>query len=96
MIEKEVKVIKVSASTPVTSLTGSILNVLRTGKETVELRAIGAGATSQMYKALAKTNSAVAVRGISLFVKPGFDTVYEEVDGEQKEKTVVVARIVLM
>lgn len=96
MIEKDVKVIKVSASTPVSSLTGSILTVLNTGKDTVELRAIGAGATSQMYKALAKASGAVAVRGISLFIRPGFDSIYEEVNGESKEKTVMVARIVLM
>ena len=97
MIEKEVKVIKVSTTTSVQSLTGSILNALKEcHKEQVELRAMGAGAISQMYKALAKVNSIIAVRALSLYIRPGFDTIYEEVNGEKKEKTVLVARLFLM
>lgn len=91
---QEFKVIKVSASTPVASLSGSILSVLKSG-EKVELRAMGAGAISQMYKATAKARTAMATLGRDLLIRPGFDTIVEEENGEKKEKTVLLAHIVL-
>ena len=92
--DNNVKVIRVSSTTSVTALTGSILNALK-DSNSVELRAMGAGALNQMYKSLAKANIAISAKGLILFIRPGFDTVFEEKNGEKLEKTVLIARIVL-
>lgn len=91
----DTKVIKVSSTTSVSALTGSILNALKEDSRSIELRAMGAGALNQMYKSLAKANIAIAVKGLDLYIRPGFDTVIEEKDGEKLEKTVLIARIVI-
>lgn len=84
------RVIKVSAKSPVPQLASSIVICIENG-DSVELRAIGAGAVSQMYKAVASARGMIAVKGKDLYIIPGFDTIVED----DMEKTVMVARLVV-
>lgn len=84
------KVIKVSSSTSTPQLTGSIVASLDEGSN-VEIRAIGASAVNQMYKALASARGIVATKGKELLVRPGYDTVTEN----GNERTVMVAYVVI-
>ena len=87
---KDYKVIKVSSKSPVPQLSGSIIHSVE-DREDVELRAVGASAVNQMYKAMASARGTLAAKGIDLLFKPGFDTISE--DG--CEKTVMIAHIVI-
>ena len=91
MNDTKIKVIKVSTKTPITHLAGSIVISIESN-ETVELRAVGAGAVNQMYKGLASARGILANKGKDLLIRPGFD---EIVDGDTK-KTLMVARVVMM
>lgn len=84
------KKIKVSAKSPVPQLAGSIVISIEHG-EHVELRAVGASAVNQMYKALASARGTLASKGKDLLIKPGFDEINE--DGFQK--TVMIAHVVI-
>lgn len=90
MIKQQKKVIKVSSSTSVPQLSGSIVASIEEGFD-VEVRAVGAGAVNQMYKSLASARGILASKGKDLFIKPGFS---ESVEGENT-RTVMVAYIVL-
>lgn len=82
---------KVKNTTSVKQLAVSIKLSILEDKKQVVLRAIGAGAVNQMYKALAIARSYVAESGWELLVKPGFDTINE---GDEN-KTVMLARLVI-
>lgn len=86
----EYKQIKVSAKSPVPQLAGSIVISIENG-DNVELRAIGASAVSQMYKATASARGTLASKGKDLLIKPGF----AEINEDGFEKTVMVARLVI-
>lgn len=90
MIKQQKKVIKVSSSTSVPQLSGSIVASIEEGFD-VEVRAVGAGAVNQMYKSLASARGILASKGKDLFIKPGFS---ESVEGENT-RTVMVAYIIL-
>ena len=90
MLDKKNKVIKVSSTSPVPQLSGSIVVSVEEGFN-VEVRAVGASAVNQMYKALATARSIFASRGLDLTVKPGYDEV--EIKGDKR--TVMIARIVV-
>lgn len=86
------KLIKVSSTTSVPQLSGSIVHsVDEDSNVNVELRAIGASAVNQMYKGIASARGILAQRGKDLYIIPGFDTVTE---GEQS-KTALIARLVI-
>lgn len=84
------KQIRVSAKSPVPQLAGSIIISIENG-ERVELRAVGASAVNQMYKAIASARGILASKGKDLFIRPGFDEIKE--DGN--EKTVMVAHLII-
>lgn len=83
------KVIKVSSSSPVPQLSGSIVVSVEEGFD-VEVRAVGASAVNQMYKAIASARGILATKGKDLFIKPGFDEIKEN----GVERTVMVAYII--
>lgn len=85
---KEKRVFKISGSSPVPQTAGSIVKCYEDGHD-IELRAIGAGATSQMFKSCAVARGILASKAKELSIKPGFDTT--EIDGE--ERTVLVAQV---
>lgn len=89
-----VTIVHVSSDTNVQKLAGSLLTAIEKST-TVEVRAIGAGAVNQMYKAIASARGYVARKGRDLYIRPGFDEVKEE-DGSEKTKTVMVARLIVM
>ena len=91
-MNKTYKKIKVSSKSPVPQLSGSIVISIENG-ENVELRAVGASAVNQMYKAIASARGVLASKGKDLYIKPGFDEIKED-DGV--EKTVMIAHIVIM
>lgn len=84
------KVIKVSSKSPVSPLSGSIVMSVEEGVD-VEVRAVGAGAVNQMYKAIASARGILATKGKDLYIKPGFDEISE--DGT--ERTVMIANLVV-
>ena len=86
----EITETRVSSSTSVKSLAGWIANYAEEGKE-VRLRAIGASAVNQMYKALAIASGIVAAQGTELLVKAGFKDLEE--DGEKR--TAMTAKVVI-
>ena len=99
-MQKEPQVIRVAKTTSVSSLSGGIVKFFEEDEE-VELRAMGAGATNQMYKAIASARKVIAQKGYNLMIIPGFDTIEDangslSPDGKKKEKTVLVARLVAM
>lgn len=81
---------KVKSNTNVRQLATSISLCITEENKDVTLRAIGAGAVNQMYKALAVARGLVASKGIDLLIKPGFDTITEN----DETKTVMVAFLV--
>lgn len=90
MARKEVKVLKVSGSSPTRQTAGSIVKTYEAGYHNIELRAIGASSVNQMFKAVATASSIFAQKGKILYIRPGYDTA--DVDGD---KTVMIARIVV-
>lgn len=91
MKKTEYRVFKVSATTTVQSLSGSISYCIE-NNENVELRALGASAVNQMYKAIAVARGNVAVQGKDLFIRPGFADFTEN----NETKTVMVAQLVIV
>ena len=88
--ETEKKVFKISGSSPVPQTAGSIVKSFEDGYD-IELRAIGAGAICQAFKACAVARGILASKSKELSIKPGFDET--SIDGE--ERTVLVAQIVI-
>lgn len=84
------KVIKVSSKSPVPQLSGSIVVSIEEGSD-VEVRAVGASAVNQMYKAIASARGILATKGRDLYIKPGFDEIKED----DKDRTVMVAYLVI-
>lgn len=84
------KVIKVSSKSPVPQLSGSIVVSVEEGSD-VEVRAVGASAVNQMYKAIASARGILATKGLDLYIKPGFDEIRES----EEERTVMVAHLVI-
>lgn len=91
MSEKEYKEIKVKASSNVNSLSGCIVTCFE-NRESIELRAIGAGAVNQAVKACASARSILAGQGHDIAFIPGF-TKIEGPNGKDDEKTVIVLRL---
>ena len=85
------KIIKVSSKSPVPQLSGSIVVSIEEGNK-VEVRAVGASAVNQMYKAIASARGILATKGKDLYIKPGFDEIKEK----EEERTVMVANLVIM
>lgn len=86
-----IKQLKVKGSSPVRELAGSIVKVFEEKNSDIELRAIGASAVNQMYKAITTARGILAQRGIDLLIRPGFDEV--DIDGDKK--TVMIAKIIV-
>lgn len=84
------KTIKVSSKSPVSSLSGSIVMSTEEGVD-VEVRAVGAGAVNQMYKAIASARGILASKGKDLYIKPGFD----EINENGVERTVMIANLIV-
>ena len=84
------KVIRVSSTTSVPQLSGSIVASIEEGCD-LEVRAVGAGAVNQMYKSLASARGVLAAKGKDLFIKPGFS---ESVEGDST-RTVMIALVVI-
>lgn len=84
------KVIKVSSKSPVPQLCGSIVVSVEENCN-VEVRAVGASAVNQMYKAIASARGILATKGHDLYIKPGFDEIKEA----DTERTVMVAYLVI-
>lgn len=90
-MSEEIKQLRVSGSSPVRELAGSIVKCYDSGDRNIELRAIGASSVNQMYKALATARGIFAQKGLDLTVKPGYDEV--EIKGEKR--TVVTGKVVI-
>ncbi len=89
-MSENVKIIKVSGGSPVKETAGSMLKCHMEGKyDSIELRAVGAAAVNQMYKALAVAGGLFAQKGKIFLVKPGFSEI--DIDGEKK--TALIARL---
>lgn len=89
-MSKSKKTIKVSSTTSVPQLSGSIVVSIEENYE-VEVRAVGAGAVNQMFKAIASARGVLATKGKDLYIKPGFDEINEP-DGT---RTVMVAYLIV-
>lgn len=87
----EYKKIRVSSKSSVPQLAGSIVISVEEGSN-VEVRAVGASAVNQMYKSIASARGTLAAKGKDLLIKPGFDEIKEN----DEEKTVMIARLVIM
>ena len=87
----ELKQIKVSCKSSVPQTAGSIIISIESGCE-VEVRAVGAGAVNQMYKAITSARGTLATKGKDILIRPGFTEVAED-DGN---KTVMLAKLVVM
>jgi stage V sporulation protein S len=66
--------LRVKNSSPPAQLAAAISHAVYDGKS-VTLRAIGAGAVNQGVKAIAIAQGYVGQRGLTLLVRPGFQTV---------------------
>lgn len=89
-MKSKTKVIKVSSKSPVPQLCGSIVVSIEEDCD-VEVRAVGASAVNQMYKAIASARGILATKGRDLYIKPGFDEIKEK----EEERTVMVAHLVI-
>jgi stage V sporulation protein SpoVS len=90
MSEDNKKTIKVSGKSSVQQTAGSIVISIENGCD-VEVRAVGASACNQMFKALAVARGTLAARAKDLYIKPGFADSFE--DGINK--TVLVAKVII-
>ena len=89
---ENLKQLMISGSSPVKETAGSIVKCYtESGEHNIELRAMGASAVNQMFKAMATARALFAQKGLGLSVKPGYDEVV--IDGIKK--TVMVARLVI-
>jgi stage V sporulation protein S len=75
------EVLKVSSKSSPNSVAGAIAGVVREQKS-VEIQAVGAGATNQAIKAVAVARGYLAPVGIDLVCIPSFASV--EIDGEER------------
>lgn len=75
------EVLKVSARSFPNSVAGAIASVMRE-QDTVEVQAVGAGATNQAIKAIAIARGYLAPIGVNLVCYPAFANV--TIDGEVK------------
>lgn len=73
--------IRVKAESNVRDIASSISHALDKSP-IVEVRAIGAGAVCQAAKAVAVARGQVAVKGLDLWTRIGFDTVVSDSGGE--------------
>lgn len=73
--------LRVSDNTRPGALAGAVSNILRE-QETVEVRAIGAGAVNQAIKALAIARGYLVQDGYDLSVVPSFTAV--DIDGQER------------
>ena len=89
-MSKTKKIIKVSSTSSVPQLSGSIVISIEENCD-VEVRAVGAGAVNQMFKAIASARGVLATKGRDLLIKPGFDETVEN----DKTRTVMVAYLVV-
>lgn len=86
------EILKVSNGTDVKKLGAAIYHALRSSKEKVEVRAIGAGAVNQAVKGIIVARGLAAPEGGDLKVVPGF----VEVNGaKEKEKTVTAMKFIV-
>jgi stage V sporulation protein S len=88
----ESRIIKVKATSPVAQTASCVVERIKEGEE-CELRAIGASAVNQMYKALAVARGKIAVTGKDLFVRPGF---HESKNPDGTAVTAMVAKVTVM
>lgn len=84
----EEMLLRVAATSNAKSLAAAISHGVYDGKRLV-LRAIGASAVNQAVKATAIAQGMVGMRGLILYIVPGFDTV--QVQG--KDTTAIVIRV---
>ena len=89
-MSKTKKIIKVSSTSSVPQLSGSIVISIEENCD-VEVRAVGAGAVNQMYKAVASARGVLAAKGKDLYIKPGFD----EISEKDSVRTVMVAYLIV-
>ena len=84
--------IKVSSRSVSQKVAGSIANAFRSGKKSVEVQGIGAGALNQAIKGIAISRGYVAPLGINLICIPAFTDI--TINGEEKTaiKLIVEAR----
>lgn len=75
------EIVKVSSTSEVKKVAGSIASFMRENKE-VEVRVIGAAALNQAVKAVIVARGFVAINGLDLTVVPGFDKAI--VEGEER------------
>lgn len=87
----ELKQIKVSCKSSVPQTAGSIIISIESGCD-VEVRAVGAGAVNQMYKAITSARGTLATKGKDILIRPGFT----EVEENGESKTVMLAKLVVM
>lgn len=90
MNEENLEILRVSADTPVSKLSGSIIKTIEEGKD-VELHACGASSCNQAVKAAAKARGVMAGKARDLYLAPGFAE--KIIDGELK--TILVLRLIL-
>jgi stage V sporulation protein S len=79
--DKQMEVLKVSATSQPKSVAGALAAVLR-DHNYAEIQAVGAGAVNQAVKAIAITRGFVAPNGIDLVAVPAFAEVI--IDGEER------------
>ncbi len=89
-MSKTKKIIKVSSTSSVPQLSGSIVISIEENCD-VEVRAVGAGAVNQMFKAVASARGILAAKGKDLYIKPGFD----EISENNNVRTVMVAYLIV-
>lgn len=87
----ELKQIRVSCKSSVPQTAGSIIISIESGCE-VEVRAVGAGAVNQMYKAITSARGTLATKGKDVLIRPGFT----EVSENGNSKTVMLAKLVVV
>ncbi len=83
-------ILKVSARSVPNSVAGAIAGVIREN-DSVELQAVGAGATNQAIKAIAIARGFLAASGIDAICIPAFGAV--EIDGEEKTALKLIVEI---
>lgn len=83
MKDKKYAEYRVKSSSPVETLSKSLVISVTEGKE-VELKAVGANAVNQAIKACAAARGLLASKGFDVYVIPGFFQLMDETDGKQK------------
>ncbi len=75
------EVLKVSSKSAPSSVAGAVAGVIRTDGS-VELQAIGAGATNQALKAVAIARGFLAPSGVEIYCVPSFADI--DINGEER------------